>query len=205
MSAYRVDHRSENLAVRVVQVLIQNADATREDRAVAARLEGLPTLQASILIHINSSSEKESTVGELADVLHLTPPTISDSLKALVNKGFLRRRRSPRDGRIVIFSPTRKGSSTADRLTGWSEQIEDSIAGMDRKHQLGLMGALTRMMRNRVENGYRIAEPMCVSCGSLEVISWEDDLFRCSVRGSTFGCDSLAVNCARHVPWVKVN
>lgn len=204
MSAYQADHRPANLAARVAHVLIQSADATREDRAVAARLEGLPTLQASILIHINTSSKKESTVGELAGALHLTAPTISDSLKALVNKGFLKRRRSPRDGRIVIFSPTQKGCATAERLTGWRDQIEGSVAALDRKHQLGLMGALTRMLRDRVENGYRIAESMCVSCGKLEVISWEDDLFRCTARGSTFGCDSLVMDCAGHVPWSKV-
>jgi len=151
MSVFTVEHRSESLPARIAITFIENANAANDEQARAARGEGLPTLQSSILVRILTRPERVSTVGELSDALHLTPPTISDSLKALVGKGYLKRRRSPEDGRVVLFGLTRKGRDVAERMSGWADCLEVIIGGLDPDRQVALMGCLTRLLRGQVE------------------------------------------------------
>jgi len=161
MSVFEAQHRSESMAARVAFTLIENACALWGMRTEAARAEGLPDLQACILVRIANSPEQELTVGGLAGALHLTAPTVSDSLKALVTKGYLKRRKNPLDGRVVFFSCTRKGQTAADRLSEWPSRMEETISGLDQGHQQALMGALTFMLRRQIEDGLEI-DPLVV-------------------------------------------
>lgn len=49
------------------------------------------------------------TPGQLADVLHLHPSTVTGLLKRLQRQGLLRRQPHPSDGRRVIVTLTEKG------------------------------------------------------------------------------------------------
>jgi DNA-binding MarR family transcriptional regulator len=205
MSVFDTQHRAESMAARVALTLIENACALSGMRTTAARAEGLPDLQACILVRIKNSPEQEMTVGALAHDLHLTAPTVSDSLKALVNKGYLKRRKNPQDGRVVFFSCARKGKIAAERLSEWPSGLEESISGLDQGHQLGLMGALTFMLRAQIENGFEVPEAMCASCEHFEVDSWESERYACALTGRTFSCGGLHTACERHVPFGSVN
>jgi DNA-binding MarR family transcriptional regulator len=205
MSVFETQHRAESMAARVALTLIENACALWGMRTTAARAEGLPDLQACILVRIINSPEQELTVGALANALHLTAPTVSDSLKALVNKGYLKRRKNPQDGRVVFFGCTRRGKAAAERLSEWPSGLEESISGLDQGHQQGLMGALTYMLRSQIERGFQIPEAMCASCEHFEVDSWESDHYACALTGKTFSCAGLHTACERHVPFGGVN
>lgn len=205
MSVFKAEHRTENMPARVALTLIETACATWGKRSAAAREEGLPELQACILVRIYNSPSQESTVSALANALRLTPPTISDSLKALVKKEYLRRRRSHRDRRVVHFSFTRKGRRAAERLSEWPAAIEESIADLDSTHLHRLMGALTRLLRDMVEGGFAVPETMCASCDHFEVESWEADRYLCSLTGRDFGSEGLHTECNRHAPWSRAN
>ena len=132
MSPVLPEHRAENIPARVALALIRTGTVTMSKETLAARQEGLPALQASLLIRIYSSARDQCTVGALAESLGLTPPTISDSLKALVRKGLVDRRRSAKDGRVVFFNTTHRGRDVARRLGQWSRPVEQSVAEMSR-------------------------------------------------------------------------
>ncbi len=205
MSVFEAQHRSESMPARVALTLIESACALWGMRTTAARAEGLPDLQACILVRIHNAPDQELTVGTLANVLRLTAPTVSDSLKALVNKGYLNRRKNPQDGRVVFFGCTRRGKTSAERLSEWPSGFEESIGGLDDGHQLGLMGALTHLLREQIENGFEIPEPMCASCKHFEVDSWESDRYTCALTGKAFSCGGLHTACEQHVLYGRVN
>ncbi|MFC1544358.1 MarR family winged helix-turn-helix transcriptional regulator [Gemmatimonadota bacterium] len=200
MSVFNTEHRSESLPARIAFTFLESASAACEEQVRAARGEGLPTLQASILVRVLSRPDRESTVGELAAALHLTPPTISDSLKALLGKGLVKRRRSPEDGRVVFFGLTRKGRETAQRIGCWGDQFEQSIRRLDPDKQVALMGCLTRLLRSQVEEGYLLPESMCASCVYLESRSVSPDVWACAINGGEFDNSLLSTGCLKHVP-----
>ena len=199
MAVFDVEHRSESMPARIALTLIENGNAALTKKANIARSEGLPTLQASLLIHLREFNGDGGTVGYLAEAMQLTPPTISDSMKALVRKGLLTRERSEADGRVAFFKLTRRGLKLADRLSEWADPIEKSIAGLSREDQLSLLGALTRVLKSQVEDGFCPAEPMCASCDYFEVGSHAKNIFHCSRRDKAISLAELCTDCQNHV------
>jgi len=199
MAVFDKAHRSESLPARIALTLIENGMAAQANKTVAARNEGLPTLQASLLIHMHTFNGNGSTVGVLADKMQLTPPTISDSMKALVRKGYLTRQKSEEDGRVAYFHLTKKGNNLADRLQSWADPIEDSIRGLTADQQLELLGALTRVLRDQVEAGFVPAEAMCASCGHFRTVSEQGNKFYCIRRDELLSLEELCVDCPNHV------
>jgi DNA-binding MarR family transcriptional regulator len=203
MTLFEPAHRTESLAARAALMFLQNAEAAQEDLTHAARREGLPVLQATLLVRSHLAGSEGVTVSALSEALHLTPPTVSDSLKALVRKGFLTRRRSPEDGRRVIFRPSASGIESAQRVMAWAGPLEDSLDRMTTDEQRSVMCALTRLLHDRVHEGYRVEEPMCASCTDFEVISWSEGRFRCRARQSWLPIEGLRTDCPGHSPWVE--
>ncbi len=199
MAVFDKTHRSESLPARIALTLIENGVAAQANKTVAARSEGLPTLQASLLIHMHTFNGNGSTVGVLADKMQLTPPTISDSMKALVRKGYLTRQKSKVDGRVAYFHLTKKGNNLAHRLESWADPIEDSIGGLTRDQQLDLLGALTRVLRDQVEAGFAPAEAMCASCGHFRTVSEEGNTFYCIRRDELLSLEDLCMDCPNHI------
>ncbi|MFO7768781.1 MAG: MarR family winged helix-turn-helix transcriptional regulator [bacterium] len=200
MSPVLPEQRADNIPARVALSLIRTGTVTLSKETLAARGEGLPALQASLLIRIYSSPRDECTVGALAESMGLTPPTISDSLKALVRKGLVDRRRSAKDGRVVFFNTTHRGRDVARRLGQWARPVERSIAEMSRDDQRELMKFLTKILRDRVEEGIPIPEAMCVSCSNFEMASWKDGVYRCTRMETKMDPFGLKTDCPQHVP-----
>jgi len=200
MSPVLPEQRADSITARVALALIRTGTATMTKETLAARSEGLPALQASLLIRIYSSPRDQCTVGALAESLGLTPPTISDSLKALVRKGLVDRRRSAKDGRVVFFNTTHRGRDVARRLGQWARPVEASIAEMSREDQGELMKLLTKILHDRVEEGIPIPEAMCVSCENFKMESWQDGVYRCEGLDRELDPFSLKTDCPQHTP-----
>lgn len=201
MAVFSQTHRSESLPARIALTIIQNGNAAMASKTAIARRHGLPALQASLLIHLHNSNGGPCTVGALADAMQLTPPTISDSLKALVRKGCLSRKKSSEDGRVVLFRCTQKGRRLADRLAGWANPIEKTVADLKEDQQQSFMGALTHLLRDQVEGGYFPSEAMCASCEHFEPISWDRHRYRCSRRDIPLTPVTLHTDCSGHHPF----
>jgi DNA-binding MarR family transcriptional regulator len=66
----------------------------------------------------------DTSPGDLADVLHVHPSSLTGVLRRLEGAGFIRRRRDPRDGRRAILTLTTKGRRLNDRRSG---TVESSV------------------------------------------------------------------------------
>jgi DNA-binding MarR family transcriptional regulator len=65
--------------------------------------------------------------GELAEILHLHRSSVTSLLKGLDRRGFLRRRRNPRDGRGIVLRLTRRGARV-NRLSAGT--VEAAVRGV---------------------------------------------------------------------------
>ena len=77
---------------------------------------GLSPIQAEILLRISKISQEFNTIGSIAHDINVTSATISESVSALVQKGFAVRQRSQSDGRVQYVSPTKKGYEMAKKI-----------------------------------------------------------------------------------------
>jgi DNA-binding MarR family transcriptional regulator len=73
------------------------------------RRHGLSPRHHELLLLIKASAEARSTVSELVELLQLTQSTVTELVQRAEDGGFLSRRQSPDDGRIVHLTLTEDG------------------------------------------------------------------------------------------------
>lgn len=199
MAPVRPEHRSESLPARVALTLLRTGSTLLSKETWAAREEGLPTLQANLLVRILHSETRDATVGALAEAFGLTPPTISDSLKALVRKGLLERTHSQEDGRVVFFHCTPRGRTVGKKLSRWAEAVEGSVSALSLQEQTTFMELLTRVLRDRVLEGLPVPENMCVSCGHFQTMGNGGGVrFHCRQLNAVLSPEALKTDCLSH-------
>lgn len=77
-------------------------------------------------------SQRDCSLGELAEVVSVSPPTMSNTVSTLESRDWVRRRRSEQDRRVVLVSLTPEGRSVLGRAQDYMVQrIADALAPLD--------------------------------------------------------------------------
>src|SRR5688500_9323374 len=91
-----------------------------------ANEHGLSATQAQILAALATGGA--SRASELAKQLGVTLPTVSDSVRVLVEKALLEKVRDPLDARASQLRLTRSGKQLAQKATGWPEFLASAVS-----------------------------------------------------------------------------
>ncbi len=124
-------------------------------RLVESRLQaiGLHRGQPPLLFALSNRDGLSNA--ELADMLNVTPPTISNMVKRLQNSGFVTKRRDPDDERTIRVFLTDQGRTAtvemAQVIIGVNEIIN---TGLSPDQQRALMATLESITRN-IEDAIR--------------------------------------------------
>ena len=119
-------------------------------RTVAAELRAAGELPAPAHFHLLTIiSQQPRTLTELAALQGVSLPTMSNSISAMVDRGWVRRTAPTSDRRVVIIEITATGKSAVERVGRSAEaHLADVLAPLDatsrRKLQAGL-GVLRRV------------------------------------------------------------
>ncbi|KAA2236507.1 MarR family winged helix-turn-helix transcriptional regulator [Salinarimonas soli] len=104
---------------------------------------GLFAGQESVILAL---ADGPMTMGELADLLRVRPPTASKTVSRLSSAGLLERRAGSGDGRLVRVGLTSAGEAKARALAGlWDEIDEEMLAGLSRDERARLLSLLRRV------------------------------------------------------------
>lgn len=163
------------MEAKLLALLERLAQAERSLLTREAHRLGLTALQAQLLLHL---SARTRGVVALAELLALTPATVSEALTALERKGFLQRHRDPEDGRRYLLEPTEEGAQVAQSLRAYAEPLRQALARVD---QEALLVPLMEVLAHLVRQGVVAETGMCFTCRHLR-------------RGRGFFCDLLHLN-----------
>ncbi len=91
------------------------------------------------------------TAGQLANLLHVDPGTVSASLRRLESRGLLERRRDPRDKRRASLGLTAKGRALDRPSEGTVENAVERLLGCTRAAELSAMVAIVEQLTGLLE------------------------------------------------------
>ncbi len=113
-------------------------------RTVAAELRAAGELPAPAhFALLTVLARQPSTVSELAQLRGVSLPTMSNSVSALINRGWARRTPSPDDRRVLIVDVTPAGRATVERVGRAAERrLAVLLASLDRASARRLQGGL---------------------------------------------------------------
>jgi DNA-binding MarR family transcriptional regulator len=94
------------------------------------------------------------TMGELAAILRVRPPTASKTVSRLSALGLVERRPAPGDARLVRVGLTPEGQAKAQAIDGlWDEVEDEMLTGLDAKDRRRLRKLLRRAAGNLAKAG----------------------------------------------------
>jgi len=90
---------------------------------------------------------------ELADCLHVAPPTVANMLKSLEKAGFVEKKVDSVDQRFVRLQLTEKGVNAAENVDKiFSEICEVSLEGLDDEKKQVLIDLLSKITENMMRH-----------------------------------------------------
>jgi DNA-binding MarR family transcriptional regulator len=100
------------------------------------------------------------TMGELATLLRVKPPTVSKTIGRLSVQGLVTREGGGRDGRLVQVALTETGQKTAATLDAVWNQVEDELLErLDAKEKKQLRKLLRKAAKGLSKAGVELDEP----------------------------------------------
>ncbi|WP_332695436.1 MarR family winged helix-turn-helix transcriptional regulator [Bosea sp. (in: a-proteobacteria)] len=100
------------------------------------------------------------TMGELATLLRVKPPTVSKTIGRLSLQGLVSREGGGRDGRLVQVALTEHGQKTAAALDAVWNQVEDELLEkLDSKERKQLRKLLRKVAKGLSRAGAELDDP----------------------------------------------
>ena len=160
--------------------------------------EGLTPAQWTALRYFARANRFSRTVSAFAEFHATTRGTASQTVKSLVNNGYLTRRRSDRDRRSVSFELTETSRALLARDP--FERLVAAAAELSNTSRQATCRGLDRMLRVLAEEQGRNAFGMCPNCKYLRTgVCCRSDLpeYQCDLVGEPLTeteIDQLCVN-----------
>ncbi len=180
-----MDHNLALMLERIGEV----ARALRWREAVGADLN---PLQLRILGFILAHPDEPVGVARLASELQVSRPTVSDSVATLVEKGLLRRKADPYDGRSHHLRPSAK----ARRLGQPASPLDGSMAGLSPQTKEAMTLGLMRVLHALANEGKLQVQRMCWTCAHYR--GDRDGKHHCLLLGRDLEVADLRMDCPEH-------
>jgi DNA-binding MarR family transcriptional regulator len=182
------DH-SDSIATRVAMGLNKLGLAMKSRAWAGAGARGLTPTQGQILTQV-------------AEELGISAPTASDSVRALVDKGLVRKARSKDDARAVALELTTAGKTEAECAASFSDFLLAAIDVLSPAEQEVFLVALIKMLGVLVERGQIPTQRMCLSCRHFRPNEHPDrePPHHCALVDAPLGRRYLRLDCPEYAP-----
>ena len=201
MAGKRVDffaEHTEPLPARVATGLHKLGLAMKQQAWQQASEEGLSATQGQILAALVTHGAL--TGSELSERLGVTLPTISESVRVLVDKKLVVRSPDPRHPRASLLTPTARGAALGGRARSWPEFLAGAVDELAPAEQAAFFSGIVKMIRALQEQGLVPVSGMCVTCTHFRPrVHAGAAPHHCALVDAPLADDQLRLDCPEHV------
>jgi DNA-binding MarR family transcriptional regulator len=193
----QTDEGAEALAARIATGLHKLGLAMKQQTWHQASEEGLSATQGQILAALSTHGALTGT--ELGARLGVTLPTVSDSVRALVDKGLVTKSRDPRHPRASLLSLTKKGAQVGARARSWPELMAAAVSELSGDEQRAFFSGVVKMIRSLQEQGLVPLDGMCVTCVHFRPhVRAGETPHHCALVDAPLAGHDLRLDCPEH-------
>jgi DNA-binding MarR family transcriptional regulator len=191
------DEHTEPLASRIATGLHKIGLAMKQQAWQQANEEGLSATQGQILAAI--ATHGALTGSELSQRLGVTLPTISDSVRVLVEKQLVTKAPDPRHPRASRLSLTERGAQLGARARSWPEFVAAAVDDLTPDEQRGFFSGVVKMIRRLQDQGLVPISGMCVTCTHFRPnVRTGASPHHCAFVDAPLANDQLRLECPEH-------
>lgn len=197
-SPFDLKHQNENIDSRIIAAIERISQAYRVLLWNESKELSLSPIQIQILIFLMFHSEEKRKVSYLADEFNMTKATISDSIKVLAQKKYIRKEYETHDTRSYVIYLTTKGLEIAKRTASFTNQIQEPIAKLNPDDKANLLISLMGIIQHLNKTGVITIQRMCKTCVHFAPASGKAQHF-CKLLNQKLFNEDLRIDCPEHV------
>ncbi len=191
--------KQDSLEQRIATALTKISLALKLEAWGAAGQRGLSATQSQILAML--LSEKNGLRPSIiADRLVVKQPTITESLRPLVEKGLVEKRVDPLDARATLVVLTRAGVAEAKKARGWPDFLVGVIDVLSEREREVFFQSLVKMVGTLQDQGHIPTNRMCISCQHFKPWAHRGAKpHHCSLLDAPIANSELRIDCEEYV------
>lgn len=197
-SSFDLDFQNSSTEDKIVVALERISEAFRVLLWQESKTHKLSPIQLQIIIFLLYHDDSKRKVSYLAQEFNMTKATISDAVKALSNKGMIRKETAPEDSRSYFIHLTEKGLKVAQQASTFSQPLLKSIKNglseeetdMFYKSTLNIIDSLHKL-------GIIQLQRMCKNC---QFYAQNQGMHFCKLLNKPLSSNELRIDCPEHVP-----
>ena len=163
---------------------------------------GISPLMAQIMNFIKESPEDKRTPAKVAEELGVKRSTITDSLKVLIKKVYVKEMVNEEDKRYKILYLTEKGKKfLKDINLNYKKILENSVKSMKEKDKKIFFSLLIKFIADLNKRGILPIAKICLNCENFEGNKFKGTKkpHYCKILKKRMSDFDLNVNCRRNV------
>lgn len=202
-SAFDLVHQNSSIESKIVASLERVSQAFRVLLWNESKEHSLSPIQIQVLIFLLHHSDQKRKVSYLADEFNMTKATISDTIKTLEQKLFIRKEYEQHDTRSYIIHLTKKGKDIAEQTSLFAKEIQIPIDKLHTTDKENLLVSLLDIINHLNKAGVITIQRMCFTCHFYKANKNGQGHF-CNLLNSKLADNELRIDCPEHKQKVTV-
>lgn len=194
-SPFSLSIQDKAIEAKILVALERISEAFRVLLWKESKEHSLSPIQIQILIFLSFHPASQCTISYLAQEFNLTKATVSDSVKALLQKKLIIRKASVSDSRSYSVSLTKSGKKIADNASYFATPIEDPLSTLSAGQKEAMFAGLIRLIRDLNQQGIISTQRMCQNCANHEL---RDGEHYCKLLQTRLMPHELRLDCSEH-------
>lgn len=192
-TVFELKHQQSNVDNKLVVAFEKMSEVFRVLLWNEGKALKLSPIQLQILIFIRHHASDKCKVGYLAKEFNLTKPTVSDSIKVLVEKGYIYKILDENDSRSYSVSLTSKGDKTTDRIEHYPKALQENIADISEEKKSVVLETMMELLHKLQNNGVIERQRMCFNCDHYD--GDKTNTHHCRFLKKTLTNSALRIDC----------
>ena len=195
-----LEQADQPLSQKLTHALSRVQIAARADSWEEFGQKGLNPTQGQILLLL-AQRPGGFRLGEIASEMAVSAPTVSDSVRVLVEKRYVNKSPAKEDARAIAIRLTDSGRKLVNRLDSTGGVIQTVLASLPESEQVQLYRTLLSVIRELQTSGKIPLARMCVTCRYFRpnVHESSERPHHCGLVDAAFGDRTLRSDCPDHI------
>ncbi len=196
-SPFNLDQQNASTDSRIIAALERISQAFRVLLWNESKEFSLSPIQVQVLIFLLNHSEEKRKVSYLADEFNMTKATISDTIKALDQKGLIKKVAEQLDTRSYVIHLTKKGIDIAGKTSVFTRELQIPIDKLNPDDKENLLLSLIGVIHHLNKAGVITIQRMCVTCIHFKPANSKHPHF-CNLLNKKLESTELRIDCPEH-------
>ncbi|WP_366183695.1 MarR family winged helix-turn-helix transcriptional regulator [Flavobacterium ovatum] len=196
MSVFNLNEQNANLDKKIVAGLERISQVFKILLWEKSKLHQLSPIQIQLLIFIKYHTQNQSTVSYLAHEFNVSKPTISDTIKTLEQKKYIKKIIDKVDARSYTIELTELGKDIVLETENFADPLFDIISKSDADDKIILWRNISDMILQLNKMKIITIQRTCYNC---KFFSKEENVPFCGLLNQELKSEDIRMDCGEFI------